>query len=123
VRSETQNRILSPDEESAGRKAARGEGAGGPVIRVQGLWRDYAMGGEWVHALQELDLTIEANEYVAIMGPSGSGKSTLLNILGCLDSPTRGSYWLQGKLVSGMSAAAGAAAGRGTGRRDRVLRW
>jgi len=75
------------------------------VIRVQGLSRDFIMGSETVHALRELDLVVGRNEYVAIMGPSGSGKSTLMNILGCLETPTRGDYWLNGQRVSGMSDA------------------
>jgi putative ABC transport system ATP-binding protein len=74
-----------------------------PVLRVKGLGRDYAMGSETVHALRAVDLAVAQNEYVAIMGPSGSGKSTLMNILGCLESPTRGDYWLDGVLVSGMT--------------------
>ena len=76
---------------------------GGPVIRVEGLSRDYVLEGETVHALREVCLMIEPNEYVAIMGPSGSGKSTLMNVLGCLDTPSAGFYWLRGHLVSGMT--------------------
>jgi len=79
--------------------------SGGPVIRVEHLRRDFALGGETVHALRDVSLTIESNEYVAIMGPSGSGKSTLMNLLGCLDTPTAGNYWLRGQLVSGMTDA------------------
>ncbi len=74
-----------------------------PVIRVTGLARDYPMGGETVRALRGVDLAVSPNEYLAIMGPSGSGKSTLMNILGCLESPTSGDYWLRGTLVSRMS--------------------
>jgi putative ABC transport system ATP-binding protein len=75
------------------------------IIRVRGLSRDFVMGSETVRALRDLDLVVERNEYVAIMGPSGSGKSTLMNILGCLETPTRGDYWLNGQRVSGMSDA------------------
>jgi len=74
-----------------------------PLIRVHGLTRDYDMGSEVVRALRGVDLTIQRNEYVAIMGPSGSGKSTLMNLLGCLDTPTSGEYWLNGTEVSGMA--------------------
>ena len=70
------------------------------VIVTRGLQRDYDMGGEVVHALRGVDLTIQKNEFVAVMGPSGSGKSTLMNLIGCLDSPTAGEYWLNGHRVS-----------------------
>ncbi len=73
-----------------------------PVLRVEGLSRDYVMGAETVHALRDVGLEVARNEYVAIMGPSGSGKSTLMNILGCLESPSRGTYWLNGVRVSGL---------------------
>jgi putative ABC transport system ATP-binding protein len=72
------------------------------VIVTRGIRRDYDMGGEVVHALRGVDLAIRRNEYVAIMGPSGSGKSTLMNIVGCLDTPNAGEYWLNGELVSKM---------------------
>jgi putative ABC transport system ATP-binding protein len=75
------------------------------VLQVKGLGRDYAMGSETVHALRAVDLAVARNEYVAIMGPSGSGKSTLMNILGCLESPSRGEYRLNGRLVSGLTDA------------------
>lgn len=70
------------------------------VIVTRGIRRDYDMGGEIVHALRGVDIAIKRNEYVAIMGPSGSGKSTLMNVIGCLDTPTHGEYWLNGILVS-----------------------
>ncbi len=73
---------------------------GGPLIRFEGIWKTYSMGSEEIHALRGTDLAIERNEYVAIIGPSGSGKSTLMNLIGCLDTPTRGSYFLGGRKVS-----------------------
>ena len=72
----------------------------GIVIRTEDLVKIYEMGAEQVHALQGIDVEIRKGEYVAIMGPSGSGKSTLMNLIGCLDSPTSGRYWLAGRLVS-----------------------
>src|SRR6478736_3181050 len=72
------------------------------LIRLQNLSRRYQMGGETVHALREVSLEIKKGEYVAIMGTSGSGKSTLMNLLGCLDTPTSGTYILNGKDVSKM---------------------
>jgi len=73
----------------------------GDVIIVENLWRTYDMGSEQqVHALRGISLSIKHNEYVAIMGPSGSGKSTLMNLIGCLDTPSQGKYWLNGQLVS-----------------------
>jgi putative ABC transport system ATP-binding protein len=73
------------------------------IIRTVGLMRDYPMGGEVVHALRGVDLEIPRNEFVAVMGPSGSGKSTLMNLIGCLDTPTAGQYWLAGTEVSHMT--------------------
>ncbi len=70
------------------------------VIVTRNLQREYDMGGEIVRALRGVDITIRKNEFVAIMGPSGSGKSTLMNLIGCLDSPTGGEYWLNGFRVS-----------------------
>jgi len=70
------------------------------IIVTRNLQRDYDIGGEVVHALRGIDLTIRHNEFVAIMGPSGSGKSTLMNLIGCLDTPTAGEYWLNGHRVS-----------------------
>lgn len=73
------------------------------VIVTRQLKREYDMGGEIVRALRGVDIAIRRNEYVAIMGPSGSGKSTLMNLIGCLDTPNEGEYWLNGMLVSEMS--------------------
>ena len=70
------------------------------IIVTRNLQRDYDMGGEVVHALRAVDITIRKNEFVAVMGPSGSGKSTLMNLIGCLDSPSGGEYWLNGYRVS-----------------------
>ena len=70
------------------------------IIRTDGIVKDYVMGAETVHAVRGVDLVIERGEFVAVMGPSGSGKSTFMNVLGCLDTPTAGKYWLNGQLVS-----------------------
>jgi putative ABC transport system ATP-binding protein len=78
-------------------------GDGEVMIRIQGLTKNYVLGTETVHALRGVDLTIERNEYVAIMGPSGSGKSTLMNLIGCLDTPSKGTYSLNGKQVGQMT--------------------
>jgi len=72
----------------------------GIVIKTEDLWKTYEMGTEQLHALRGVGIEIGKGEYVAIMGPSGSGKSTLMNLIGCLDTPTRGNYWLAGRLVS-----------------------
>jgi putative ABC transport system ATP-binding protein len=80
------------------KRAARVDG----MIRMENVWRTYEMGDEKVHALRGVTFLIEPNEYVAIIGPSGSGKSTMMNVIGCLDTPSQGRYWLNGKLVSDM---------------------
>src|SRR6188508_561829 len=73
------------------------------LIETQDLWKTYVMGAEEIHALRGVNIIIERGEYVAIMGPSGSGKSTLMNLIGCLDTPSQGSYLLNGKQVSQMN--------------------
>lgn len=74
-----------------------------PLIETQDLWKTYVMGTEEIHALRGLSISIDRGEYCAIMGPSGSGKSTLMNLIGCLDTPSKGSYLLNGKQVSQMN--------------------
>ena len=74
-----------------------------PLIETRDLWKTYVMGDEEIHALKGVSIAIERGEYVAIMGPSGSGKSTLMNLIGCLDTPTKGTYLLNGKEVSQMN--------------------
>ncbi|MGH9913983.1 MAG: ABC transporter ATP-binding protein, partial [Pyrinomonadaceae bacterium] len=72
------------------------------MILMHDIWKTYQMGDEEVHALRGVSFQVEKNDYLAIIGPSGSGKSTLMNLVGCLDTPSRGEYWINGKLVSEM---------------------
>jgi len=90
--------LIDTSSEDLAQPAARPTGN---VIVVEDLWRTYDMGSEQqVQALRGISMSIKHNEYVAIMGPSGSGKSTLMNLIGCLDTPSKGKYWLNGQLVS-----------------------
>jgi len=73
------------------------------LIRTENLWKTYEMGSETIHALAGVSFTVVRGEYLAIMGPSGSGKSTLMNLIGCLDTPTQGQYYINGRLVSSMN--------------------
>ena len=75
----------------------------GVLIKIEELWRTYLMGSVEIHAVCGVNLEIQRNEYVAVMGPSGSGKSTLMNLIGCLDTASKGRYWLNGRLVSALS--------------------
>ena len=86
-------------------QAARGEDLrrNGIVIRTYDLWKTYIMGDQEIHAVSGVDIEIKRGEYVAIMGPSGSGKSTLMNLIGCLDTPSKGLYYINGRLVSDMN--------------------
>ena len=81
------------------------EGAGDPLIEIRSVRHDYRLGSEVIHALRGVDLSIRRNEFVAISGPSGSGKSTLMNLIGCLDTPSAGKYWLAGQAVSDLDDA------------------
>jgi putative ABC transport system ATP-binding protein len=87
---------------SAVSSTALGAVARDVMIRTDDLWKTYVMGEEEIHALRGVSFEIQRGEYVAIIGPSGSGKSTLMNMIGCLDTPSKGEYWLNGKLVSQM---------------------
>ena len=90
--------VITPEQDRIG---ANADGPRpGDVIVTDNLWKTYEMGDQQVHALRGVDIRIRHNEYVAIMGPSGSGKSTLMNLIGCLDSPSQGKYWLNGHDVS-----------------------
>jgi len=83
--------------------AAAREVWSGPIIHAEDLWRTYQMGAEEIQALRGVTFEIQKGEYVAVMGPSGSGKSTLMNLIGCLDTPSKGRYVLRGKVVSEMN--------------------
>ncbi|MFZ1699391.1 MAG: ABC transporter ATP-binding protein [Pyrinomonadaceae bacterium] len=76
---------------------------GEALISMKNIWKTYQMGTEQLHALRDVSFEVKRNEYLAIIGPSGSGKSTLMNLIGCLDSPSKGEYWINGNLVSDMS--------------------
>ena len=101
------NTVEAPLSTTAEREGVLTQAGAAPdakwVIVTRGIKREYDMGGEIVRALRGVDIAIARNEYVAIMGPSGSGKSTLMNIIGCLDTPNAGEYWLNGTQVSQMT--------------------
>ena len=94
-------RVERKAQAAAGAKAAAAA-APSALISMTGIWRTYQMGSEELHALRGVSFNVERGEYVAIIGPSGSGKSTLMNLIGCLDTPSQGQYWINGKLVSEM---------------------
>lgn len=75
----------------------------GSLIKMRGIWKTYQMGSEELHALRNVSFDVNKGEYVAIIGPSGSGKSTLMNLIGCLDTPTKGEYWINGSQVANMT--------------------
>lgn len=86
-------------EQSNGKQSSTGQ----PLIQMKNIWKTYQMGVEELHALRDVSFEVKKGEYLAIIGPSGSGKSTLMNLIGCLDSPSKGQYWINGQLVSDMS--------------------
>src|SRR5918998_1593825 len=99
--------LLMPTEEEEEVVLERGEllardAVPASLISMRNLWKTYQMGSEQVHALRGVEFDVQKGEYVAIIGPSGSGKSTLMNLIGCLDTPTKGEYWINGKNVSEM---------------------
>jgi putative ABC transport system ATP-binding protein len=92
------------DEENGNGKNGNGHSApSSALISMHNIWKTYQMGVEELHALRDVSFEVQKGEYLAIIGPSGSGKSTLMNLIGCLDSPTKGEYWINGHLVSDMT--------------------
>lgn len=92
------------DEENGNGKSENGHSKpAGALIAMRNIWKTYQMGVEELHALRDVSFEVQKGEYLAIIGPSGSGKSTLMNLIGCLDSPTKGEYWINGQLVSEMT--------------------
>ena len=91
------------DENGNGGPSSVPAKSGDPIIKMSNIWKTYQMGNEELHALRDVTFEVAKNEYVAIIGPSGSGKSTLMNLIGCLDSPSKGEYWINGNLVSDMT--------------------
>ncbi len=94
--------MIQPETRPAVQKQAPTADSREVMIRTDDLWKTYVMGDEEIHALRGVTFEIRRGEYVAIIGPSGSGKSTLMNMIGCLDTPSKGEYWLNGKQVSQM---------------------
>lgn len=95
-------RFMENENGSPGNGKA-GNGTAKNLILMKNIWKTYQMGVEELHALRDVTFKVDKGEYLAIIGPSGSGKSTLMNLIGCLDSPTKGEYWINGNLVSQMS--------------------
>ncbi len=96
-------RFMEDENGNAAPAAVIPTAAGDALIHMTNIWKTYQMGVEELHALRDVSFDVKKNEYLAIIGPSGSGKSTLMNLIGCLDSPTKGDYWINGNLVSDMS--------------------
>src|SRR5882762_7309837 len=96
-------RFMEEENGNGKRPEAHAPQEGEALIRMQNIWKTYQMGTEELHALRDVSFDVQKNEYLAIIGPSGSGKSTLMNLIGCLDSPSKGDYWINGHLVSDMT--------------------
>ena len=94
--------MLTDTQSSSQPVSAGAQNSSAALIKTVDLWKTYVMGSEEIHAMRGVSFEIKRGEYVAIIGPSGSGKSTLMNMIGCLDTPSQGQYWLNGKLVSDM---------------------
>lgn len=92
------------EQNGSGKAATQESGkTSSAIISMHNIWKTYQMGTEELHALRDVSFEVEKNEYLAIIGPSGSGKSTLMNLIGCLDSPSSGDYWINNNLVSDMT--------------------
>lgn len=91
------------ENEGSSAAAAKATPGSRTLISMENIWKTYQMGVEELHALRGVSFQVEKGEYLAIIGPSGSGKSTLMNLIGCLDSPSKGDYWINGNLVSAMT--------------------
>lgn len=96
-------RFMENENGSREISAQEKNGSGDSLILMKNIWKTYQMGVEELHALRDVTFRVNKGEYLAIIGPSGSGKSTLMNLIGCLDSPTKGEYWINGNLVSDMT--------------------
>ena len=96
-------RFMDQENGNGNAPETRGPAATDSIISMRNIWKSYQMGVEELHALQGVSFDVKRNEYLAIIGPSGSGKSTLMNLIGCLDSPSKGDYWINGNLVSDMT--------------------
>ncbi len=96
-------RFMENENGEPGATSNGAQSSGKTLISMHNIWKTYQMGVEELHALRDVSFQVEKGEYLAIIGPSGSGKSTLMNLIGCLDSPTKGEYWINGNLVSDMT--------------------
>lgn len=96
-------KFMENGESEGAAESTGATGSNGALISMHNIWKTYQMGVEELHALRDVSFRVEKGEYLAIIGPSGSGKSTLMNLIGCLDSPTKGQYWINGQLVSEMT--------------------